>query len=103
MLHTTLWLCNSHGSLIHMSDYIFPTKAAEEAAIARYATKVARTVRQAYAMSRASIDDAPATEIYDECRDAAYDELVIRESVHGDLVDLLLDDVTEAAVTLVMG
>ena len=86
-----------------MSDYIFPTKAAEEAAIARYAAKAARTVRQQYRMAGASIDAAPATQIYDDCRDAAYDELVVRESTHGDLVDLLLGDVTEAAVALVMG
>jgi hypothetical protein len=87
-----------------MSDtFHFKTKAAEEAAIARYAAKAARTVRQAYAMARVDIDALAATEVYDDCRDAAYDELVVRESTHGDLVDLLLGDVTESAVALVLG
>jgi hypothetical protein len=85
-----------------MSDYIFPTKAAEEAAIARFARMTALVVRQQYAMARASIDAAPATEVYDDCRDAAYDVLRVFERPGTDLVDLLLGDVTEAAVALVM-
>ena len=85
------------------NDYIFQTKADEEAAIARYASKTALGVRQLYANLRQDVNAVPATEIYDECRDEAYDILVQRESVHGDLVDLILIDVTEAAVALVLG
>lgn len=83
-----------------MSDYLFPTKAAEDAVIARHAAKAARMVRQDYRMAHASTDDAPATEIYDACRDMAYDVLL---PFGGEMVDYLLIDVTEAAVALVMG
>jgi len=84
-----------------MSEFIFQTKAAEEAAIARFAAKVARMVRQDYRMAGISLADAPATEIYDDCRDFAYDVLGDVAGPH-DLVDLLLVDVTEAAVELVL-
>lgn len=85
-----------------MSDYIFPTKAAEEAAITRYAAKAARLIRQDYRMARIDVNALPATEVYDDCRDAAYDVL-LADAGTADLVDLLLGDVTEAAVALVMG
>jgi len=84
------------------SDYIFPTKAAEEAAIARYAAQAARMMRQDWRMAGASIDAAPATEVYDSARDFAYDVLLAAHQ--GDvLVDMLLIDVTESVVALVMG
>jgi hypothetical protein len=84
------------------TDYLFSTAAAQDEAIARHAAKVARMVRQDYRMAHASTDDAPATEIYDACRDFAYDVLIAAHS--GDmLVDLLLIDVTESAVALVIG
>jgi len=84
-----------------MNTQPFPTRAAEEAAIARYAAKAARMVRHDWRQAGLSLADAPATEIYDDCRDAAYDVLGDVAGAY-DLVDMLLIDVTEAAVTLVM-
>ena len=85
-----------------MTTNPFTSKAAEEAAIARYAAMTARFVRQDWRMAGADLQAAPATEVYDSCRDFAYDVLACRESIHGDLVDLILIDVTEAAVALVL-
>ena len=89
-----------------MSDtyYIYQTAESQERAIQRFGAMAAHraleTLRRTY--SRAvRIDALPATEIYDVCRDHAYDMLAVRQPTHGDLVDLLLVDVTEVAVALV--
>jgi hypothetical protein len=82
-------------------EYIFPTKAAEEVAIRDFAKIAARRARQAFKMARIDADDLPATDIYDECRDHAYD--VLRSHGGEALVDLLLLDVADAAASLIMG
>lgn len=85
-----------------MSSYDHKTHAEIEADIARYAATAARRARQVFAMARIDANDLPATDIYDECRDHAYDVLVALNS--GEMmVDLLLLDVTDAAASLIMG
>jgi hypothetical protein len=83
-----------------MSDYIFQTKAAEEAAIARFAARAAKRASLAFIREGLKVDSLAATDIHDECREHAYDILLV---VGGEpLVDLLLGDVTESAVTILM-
>jgi hypothetical protein len=83
-----------------MSDYTFQTKAAEEAAITRYAARAAKRASLAFTREGVKIDCLPATEVYDECRDHAYDILL---SAGGEyLVDMLLGDVTDSAVAILL-
>jgi hypothetical protein len=82
-------------------EYIFPTQAAEQVAISDFARMAAKRARQAFKMARIDANDLPATDIYDECRDHAYD--VLRSHGGEALVDLLLLDVSDAAASLIMG
>lgn len=84
-----------------MSDFHYSTKAAEQIAISDFAKMAAKRARQAFKMARIDADDLPATDIYDECRDHAYD--VLRSHGGEALVDLLLLDVADAAASLIMG
>lgn len=85
-----------------MSSYhAYTTRDAEEAAIQRFGRIAAKRARQAFAMQRIDIDSLPITDIYDECRDHAYDVLLAESAVvRHDLVDQYLIEVTEVAEAL---